>query len=227
MPFSPTNPPELVIFDNDGVLIDSEILAGEANAQALATFGVNMDAAEAMHRFIGLGPAGMEDSLKALGIEDLEAYQQTVWQAMRDKIKTELNAIDGAIDLIAAIKAAGIPVCVCSNADEQWLVTTHQQVGLSSVLNPLHYFHRDLVARGKPAPDMHLLALDTFGIAADRALVIEDTTVGAQGAISAGIEVWGFTGASGVPHTRNQELLDLGCQKILASHQEIRELIIN
>ena len=70
MPFSPTNPPELVIFDNDGVLIDSEILAGEANAQALATFGVNMDAAEAMHRFIGIGPAGMEDSLKALGIEN-------------------------------------------------------------------------------------------------------------------------------------------------------------
>ena len=109
MPFSPTNPPELVIFDNDGVLIDSEILAGEANAQALATFGVNMDAAEAMHRFIGIGPAGMEDSLKALGIDNTEAYQQTVWQAMRDKIKTELNAIDGAIDLIATLKAAGIP----------------------------------------------------------------------------------------------------------------------
>ena len=227
MPFSLDNPPELVIFDNDGVLIDSEILAGEANAQALAAFGVKMDAAEAMHRFIGLGPAGMEDSLRALGIADLAAYQQTVWQAMGDKIKTDLTAIAGARDLISALKLAGIPVCVCSNADEQWLVTTHQQVGLSSVLNPLHYFHRDLVAQGKPAPDMHLLALDTFGIAADRALVIEDTSVGAKGAISAGIEVWGFTGASGVPKTREKELLDLGCQKILASHGEIRKLIIN
>ena len=146
MPFSPTNPPELVIFDNDGVLIDSEILAGEANAQALAAFGVKMDAAEATHCFIGLGPAGMTDSLLALGIDDVAAYEKTVGQAMGHKIKTELNAIDGAIDLIAALKAAGIPVCVCSNADEQWLVTTHQQVGLSSVLNPLHYFHRDLVA---------------------------------------------------------------------------------
>ena len=62
---------------------------------------------------------------------------------------------------------------------------------------------------------MHLLALDTFGIAADRALVIEDTTVGAQGAISAGIEVWGFTGASGVPHTRNQSCWTLVVKKSL------------
>jgi len=227
MPFSPTNPPELVIFDNDGVLIDSEILAGDANAEALASFGISMNAEEAMHRFIGLGPAGMKESLLALGVADLASYQRKVWQAMGDKIATQLTAIDGAIDLIAKLKAAGIPVCVCSNADENWLLTTHRQVGLSAVLNPLHYFHRDLVEHGKPAPDMHLLALDTFGVAADRALVIEDTMVGAEGAISAGIEVWGFTGASGVPENRTKALMSLGCQKVLASHQEIGELITN
>ncbi len=226
MPYSPDNPPDLVIFDNDGVLIDSEHLAGVANAQVLGEYGIDISADEAVERFIGLGPKNMQAEFAKLGIPLTKEYEYKVWHVLRDRIHSELKAIDGVIDLIRAIKAANIPVCVCSNAPEQWLTTSHRIVGLDAVLSAPHYFHRDLVEHPKPAPDLHLLALDSFGVAANRALVIEDSSVGAMGAVAAGIPVFGFTGASGVPKTRSEQLMDVGCQQTLATMVDVGKLLL-
>lgn len=226
MPYSPRNLPDLVIFDNDGVLIDSEIIAAQATANGLRAYGIEMSVEECMHAFVGLGKPDMLAKLEAMGhrVDDnLDEHIQTAFLAESD---AHLQAVKGAHETLAAIRAANIPVCVCSNAGLGWIERTHKQLGLFEHFTSALYFHRDLVKTPKPAPDMHALALDTFGVRADRALVIEDTTAGAGGAHAAGIPVWGFVGASGVEPKRRDALLDQGADRVFDNHESLRNALL-
>lgn len=227
MPFSPTNLPDLVIFDNDGVLIDSEIIAAKATSSALSQFDVHMSPDEAMHTFVGMDKASMKEKLVQMkpGL-DVEGLDLAIHKAFRDQADTSLEAIDGAIETVAAIKAANIPVCVCSNASLEWIVLTHKKLGLYEHFSPALYFNLSMVKRGKPLPQMHALALDSFGVKPENALVIEDTTSGAGGAHANGIPVWGFVGATGVDASRKQELLDQGAVQVFDTHKDLRTALL-
>jgi HAD superfamily hydrolase (TIGR01509 family) len=192
-PFS--SPPQLVIFDCDGVLIDSEYLAAKAQSVTLKKYGVEISAEDFMHRYAGY----TDVALWAMLSEQHGVIFPPEMLALHDigvtaLFRAELEALSGAAALVASIKARGIPVCIASNSRPERLEFSLRLAGLWDDFAP-HVFSAVRVAHSKPAPDIYIYAARQFGIAPQHCLVIEDSIAGVTAAHRAGMQVAGFTGA--------------------------------
>ena len=184
---SPVQTPKLVIFDCDGVLVDSETIACRVLVDALAGHGLEISTAEAIMSFSGFKP---EDTIAIA--EDMlgHALPDNFWNEMQiktfDLFKTKLCPIEGALDLVAALKTKGISVCVASSGAHQKMNLTLRLSGLEDSIRP-NVFSADDVARGKPAPDLFLYAARQMECQPRDCLVIEDSRPGIEAAIAAGM----------------------------------------
>jgi len=185
--------PGLVIFDCDGVLIDSEVVACRIDAACLAELGIAITAEEVMDRYVGISLQGMLADLarrldRTLPPELVETLRRRVLQAFDG----ELTAIAGVGATLSALR---IPVCVASGSEPDRIRHSLSLVGLLHRFEP-HVFSATQVAFGKPAPDLFLFAASSMGMPPARCLVIEDSLAGVQAARAAGMPVFGFTGGS-------------------------------
>jgi HAD superfamily hydrolase (TIGR01509 family) len=183
----------LVIFDCDGVLIDSEILSAEATAHMLTSLGVPMTAERCMSLFLGMTQADMESTIErefALRLAPDFAHRTTelLMQSYRDRLK----AIDGVRDLLECLP---VPFCVASNSPPAKLGLGLSITDLFELFYP-HIYCSKLVERGKPAPDLFLFAAAQMGVEPARCVVIEDSIHGVTGAVAAGMTVFGFHGGA-------------------------------
>lgn len=183
----------LVIFDCDGVLIDSETIAARIHAEALGALGHAYTTADMIVRFVGVSSRDM------LGIIEGETgrplpddYGARTREALWAAYRTELAAVP---HVGAVIDAVGLPVCVASSSSPESLRTSLGLVGLYDRLAP-HIFSATQVARGKPAPDLFLFAAERMGVGPSGCIVVEDSIAGVKGATAAGMTVLAFTGAS-------------------------------
>jgi HAD superfamily hydrolase (TIGR01509 family) len=203
--------PVLVIFDCDGVLIDSEVIFGRVLGELLvaAEFPITMD--EAMVFGLGKNRVTLAAAVEArFGRALPDEFFATMRARVDLAFERELVAIPGIEELLTALKA---PRCVASNSHLDRVRHALSVTRLLPLFDP-HVFSASQVARGKPAPDLFLFAARRLGAAPADCIVIEDSTTGVEAAIAAGMRVVGFCGGSHCPGDHAQQLLAAGCSRV-------------
>jgi HAD superfamily hydrolase (TIGR01509 family) len=184
---------DLIIFDCDGVLVDSEVISCRAHAETLTRHGYPITADQVLNRFLGVSDREarlmIENEISRKLPNDFESQ---VKQATLQFYADDLRAISYVGEAIAAI---GLPKCVASSGTPEKIRHGLTCAGLYDQLAP-HIFSASEVKRGKPAPDLFLFAAEQMQAAPARCLVIEDSIPGVTGAVVAGMTVLGFHGGS-------------------------------
>jgi HAD superfamily hydrolase (TIGR01509 family) len=182
---------DLVIFDCDGVLIDSEPIANVVFSRQLETVGIRMSPEEVMRAFVGKS----RDNCIAMagemhGVRMPADFAERWDDALHEALAREVKPVEGVPELLRALR---IPYCVASNGEPM-----HMELGLGAAgLMPFvkgRLFSAKQVANPKPAPDVYLHAAQAMAAAPDRCAVVEDTATGVTAGIAAGMTVFGFVG---------------------------------
>jgi len=214
---------DLIIFDCDGVLIDSEMLACSAVHQQLRQHGIALDLAEVMQRFLGRSLA-----------EVARHYEATLGHAMPESFVTDLKGdIESAFSagLLAMphietlLNVLDIPHCLASSSDLARIKFSLNLVGLYPYFES-RIFTAGMVAHAKPAPDLFLLAAKSMQREPKRCLVIEDSASGVTAGKAAGMSVWGFVGGSHY-HDRDgaSHLRAAGADRVFTHMREIEQAL--
>jgi HAD superfamily hydrolase (TIGR01509 family) len=189
----PRIPVDLVIFDCDGVLVDSEPLSNTVLAGALTRAGLETTPEQAVATYKGLHIRDvLEHAEQALGARLPADFVPGFEDARAEAFQRELVAVHGAAETVAAIRAAGVAVCVASQGKRSKTELTLGLTGLRSLFAEDAVFSAHSVKRGKPHPDLFLHAARAMGATPDRTIVIEDTVVGVTAAVAAGMRVIGY-----------------------------------
>jgi HAD superfamily hydrolase (TIGR01509 family) len=183
---------DLVIFDCDGVLIDSEMLSVAADVACLAEYGIEMPADEILERYTGVSFADMLTGIEARFGRSLPGFAERHRVRLRELFTGRLQAIEGVTSVLDSLSCSR---CVASSGTHERLQHALTLVGLYERFYP-HIFSAADVARGKPAPDLFLLAAERMRVVPRRCVVIEDSLPGVAAAVAAGMTAIGFTGGS-------------------------------
>jgi HAD superfamily hydrolase (TIGR01509 family) len=205
----------LAIFDCDGVLVDSEIIAARAEADILREFGCEIAPEELAHRFAGLTWTRILELLAGeTGIafpDDLDARTE---KEIDRRLAGELEAIAGVHEMLDLVD---LPRCICSNSSSERLKAELLRVDLWDRFRPYVFAAREVGAkRAKPAPDVYLHACAEFAVPPRQAIVIEDSVHGVAAAVAAGCRVVGFTGAAHSYPGHGEALSDAGAETVIS-----------
>lgn len=185
--------PELVIFDCDGVLVDSEPIAVRVEVGLLAEVGWPLTEAEVLERFVGRKDADVLAEIEAHVGRSLPEWDQRYRTALYDAFETQLTAVEGVAPAIDAVEAAGVATCVASSGTHDKMRRTLGRTGLWDRFEG-RIFSSSEVANGKPAPDLFLHAAASMGVGPERCVVVEDSRAGAAAARAAGMRCVGYAG---------------------------------
>ena len=204
---------KLVIFDCDGVLVDSEGLGNEVFAEMLADYGHRISGAETHARFRGMRLAKCLEILeRETGIELPESFEPDLRQRMSSVFQEQLQPVEGASRLIESLR---IPFCVASSGPRKKIEENLRTTGLYT-----HFvgkiFSAYEVKSWKPDPDLFLAAARHFGVAAQDCVVVEDSYVGVSAGIAANMTVLGLD-------ARTEETSLADASRVFGSLEEIRE----
>jgi HAD superfamily hydrolase (TIGR01509 family) len=178
----------LVIFDCDGVLVDSEGISNAVLAQALRTLGLDISAQEAHDRYRGMFLSEIRaDAERRLGAPLPPDFMETFERDREDAFRASLRPVSGAAEAVREVKALGFEVCVASQGKLSKTELTLTLTGLRDLFGDAAVFSAHSVKRGKPAPDLFLYAAATMGCAPERCVVVEDTMIGVRAALAAGM----------------------------------------
>ena len=185
---------DLVIFDCDGVLVDSERLTVHEEARMLTELGWPVTADEVVGLFMGLSLATeLEMVADRLGPAAAEKFEQDLVPRLTAIFDAQLTPVDGIPALLDALAQKGVPTCVASSGLPDGIRRKLDRTGLRE-----HFGDRissaSEVEHGKPAPDLFLLAAGRMGVTPARAAVVEDSVPGVQAGVAAGMAVYGFAG---------------------------------
>ncbi|MDH4413888.1 MAG: HAD family hydrolase [Rhizobium sp.] len=200
-------PIRLVIFDCDGVLVDSEGIALEVLVAALAEKGITLTTEEAADRFLGRSLGSLVDVVRSeFGVEIDAPFLADMREALYARFRRELKPLPGVTALVDALKRAHIACCVASSSQRERIELSLSVTGLLPHLTP-HIFSASMVEKGKPAPDLFLHAAAEMGFVPETCLVIEDSPAGITAAKAAGMRVFAFTGGSHTQHASYRKSL--------------------
>jgi HAD superfamily hydrolase (TIGR01509 family) len=213
---------DLVIFDCDGVLVDSEVISCRAHAETLTRHGYPITPEQVLKRFLGVSDRearlAIEKEIGRSLPDDLEAQ---VKAATLKFYAGDLQAIANVGD---AIDAIALPKCVASSGTPEKIRHGLICAGLFDQLAP-HIFSATQVKRGKPAPDLFLFAAEQMKAKPGRCVVIEDSVPGVTGARAAGMVVLGFHGGSHCPPGHAAMLRDAGAAVTFGDMRELPDLV--
>lgn len=208
----------LLIFDCDGVLIDSEPVTARAQADLLTRFGYVVSAEDMIRRFTGVSERDMYATIEGeLGRALPDAFHDEAGDAVAEAFRTDLTATAGIHEVIGTIK---VPISVASNSPPYQLRLGLELVGLYDAFTP-NVFSASEVRSGKPAPDLFFHVADRMGVRPDCCLVIEDSMSGVAAARAAGMPVIGFAGGTHCPPGHQRRLSDAGA---VLTFTEMRQL---
>ncbi|MFE3471031.1 MULTISPECIES: HAD family hydrolase [unclassified Streptomyces] len=185
---------ELVIFDNDGVLVDSEPIANTILAGYLTELGHPTSYEESLRDYMGAAMHRVHDLVEERSGEKLpDDFEATLYARTFSAFQEELVAVDGVEELLGKLVADGVDYCVASSGSHEKIRVGHRKTGLDQWFEEEWIFSSEDVGRGKPAPDLFLHAAERMGVAPERCVVIEDSPLGVEAARAAGMDVYGFT----------------------------------
>jgi HAD superfamily hydrolase (TIGR01509 family) len=206
--------PDLMIFDCDGVLADSEIISARVDAGILTAAGYPIEAEDFAQLYAGLTfkdilirvEADSGIPLQARLIEESE-------RLLDDRLRREVRALEGAHEAVASVRTKR---CICSNSKKHRLDFMLEKVRLKPFFEGHIYSARDNPGiRHKPAPDIFLQAAEKEGVKPENCFVIEDSVHGVTGAVAAGMRVIGFTGGSHSYPGHADQLTDAGAETVI------------
>ncbi len=206
---------ELVIFDCDGVLVDSEVISNEVLAHALSEQGLATTLAQSRRDYQGL----LLEEVVCLAEAKLGRALSDVWLARYERDRTEafrdkLAAVPGAAAAVARIRAVGIPVCVASQGKLAKTQLSLELTGMRELFEPDTLFSAYSVAQGKPAPDLFLHAAASMNVTPARCVVVEDTPSGVTAAVAAGMRAVGYAADSD-----ERKLREAGAEIVCSLHE--------
>lgn len=186
---------DAVIFDCDGVLIDSETIAVAFLARDLAELGLRMTEAEVHHRFTGWTTVQVAETVSAdTGLPIPGDWVRRHNAQVSEAVAATVEAIPGVIDVLDALDVAGVPWGVASQSGLAYLERALGRVGIWQRA-PGRVASSQMVARPKPAPDVYLKAMELIGVEPRRAVVVEDSPTGVRAGVASGAAVIGFAAA--------------------------------
>jgi HAD superfamily hydrolase (TIGR01509 family) len=190
------NPVDLVIFDCDGVLVDSELLGAEADVLCLADEGFVITVQESLDRYSGMSVADMVRDQQIRcgrpGSLDVAKFERKHQRLMSRLIAKNLQMIPGISEALDAIACR---MCVASSGPKSRICSSLKTAGLFERFHP-HIFSAGMVARGKPFPDLFLHAAARMRVEPKSCVVVEDSVPGVTAAVAADMRVIGFAGGS-------------------------------
>jgi HAD superfamily hydrolase (TIGR01509 family) len=208
---------DLVIFDCDGVLVDSEIITNRVFAKMLNELGLAITVEETFEKFVGRSMGQCLEMIAGLlGGEVPNDFAHRYQRRITTALNSELKAVPG---VEAALEAIRTPYCVASNGTREKMQTTLGATGLLPKFKD-KMFSVSEVARGKPFPDIFLYAAGRFGIAPSACVVIEDTPTGVAAGVAAGMTVWGFCA-----HMPARRLIEAGAHGTFEHMSTLPDLI--
>ena len=209
--------PQLVIFDCDGVLVDSEPVANRTLAQMLRELGLDLTQEQIFEKFVGFSMAHVMGTIESLlGRAPPETFLRDLQARTFEAFRAELQAMPGIED---ALDRLTVPFCVASSGDHEKMRTTLGITGLWPRFAG-RIFSVTQVARGKPAPDVYLFAAKQLGAEPARCVVVEDTPPGVQAGVAAGMRVFGYCA-----HTPEHKLRAAGAQVTFDDLRRLPELL--
>lgn len=192
--------PALVIFDCDGVLVDSEPISIAVLLDMITRSGVTMSEDDAYDRFLGRSMATISKVLhEEYGFAASEADLEDMRKNLYARFELDLKPIPG---IAATLQKLDVPRCVASSSQPERIRLSLKLTGLINLLDP-HIFSATMVKNGKPAPDLFLFAAKTMQVDPGECIVIEDSPAGIEAAKRAGMRVFAFTGGT---HSRGGRL---------------------
>lgn len=217
-----THPYQALIFDCDGVLVDSEAIHVAVEMELLREMGLAYEWEAYLSRFVGLGVpefhAALAEDYAALGQGPFpDDFGPRLHGRAWPRIESELTALPGAAALAARFEG---PIAVASSSITPKLRRKLALTGLSDTFAP-HIYSADQVTRGKPAPDLFLFAADRIKTNPATCLVIEDSVHGVTSALAAGMTAFGFTGGGHADSGLSARLLAAGATATFPSHAAI------
>ena len=219
---APAAPPALVIFDCDGVLIDSEVVFARALSECLIAAGFPATLEEALVLGFGSNRRTLAAAVEArFGRALPEDFFEVFGECAHAAFDPERLAMPGVAELLGGLAA---PVCVASNGHLERVRRRLAIAGLLQFFDP-HVFSASEVARGKPAPDLFLHAASRLGVAAADCVVVEDSTIGVAAAVAARMPVVGFCGGSHCADGHADRLRAAGCSHVFSRMPELAEYL--
>ena len=216
-----------IIFDCDGVLVDSEVVIMKIECAILRKHGLDYTERQFFDKFLGVSGDIYEDIVRhdfkvATGKDIDEELLQYLKKHTHDDMYGQLDAISGMANFIKEF--AHIPMAVASNSYGSALLKKLQATGLDTYFTP-HIYSSDNVKNPKPAPDLYLHAARSLNIAPEHCVVVEDSPTGATAAISAGMTVIGFAGAGHCDQKQIDGLYDVGAYDVVNHANDLSTLL--
>ncbi|MFF4506158.1 HAD family hydrolase [Streptomyces sp. NPDC001401] len=211
---------DLVIFDNDGVLVDSEPISNRLLAACLTELGHPTSYEDSLRDYMGAAMHRIHDLIQERTGQRLPDDFDDVFHArVFAAFERELEPVAGAVGVVEKLAADGVPYCVASSGSHERIRVGHRKTGLDRWFDDGRIFSSQDVGRGKPAPDLFLYAAERMGVVPERCVVVEDSPLGVQAAVAAGMDVFGFTAMS--PAERL-----VGATQLFSNMGELADLLV-
>jgi len=214
---------QAIIFDFDGVIVDSEIVSNAVLAEGLTGLGHPTTPEQAADRYIGLNWPDTAAAIEAeMGRPLPDDFRENTGAIFRSRLE-EIGAVAGVVDFLDAVE--GLPKAVASSSPSAWLASSLERLGLGHHFDGRLFSAAEHVARGKPNPDIYLHAARALGQAPSGVLVIEDTAIGVRAAKAAGMTVVGLCAGLHCGHGYGDRLRAAGADHVAARYHQVLELM--
>ncbi len=214
-----------IIFDFDGVLLESEFEGNHMLAELLTRLGHPTTVAEAIEHYTGLAGHDFISKVEARIGRSLPPEFHDATRAERDRtLEQGIAAVAGAVEFVRAL-SPDFPKAVASSSSTRWVRTHLAHLGLEDAFGPHVYSGKEHVERGKPAPDLYLLAAERLGLDIHRTVILEDSKVGATGALASGAAVIGLAAGRHCFDGHADMLRSVGVKQVAHSFDEVARLV--
>ena len=216
---------EAIIFDFDGVLLESEFELNRLTADLLTELGHPTSFEESIEHYTGLAGRQVIETIEARIGRPLPAeFHSRMSEAGRRALAEGIEPIAGALDFVRNLPPQ-LPRAIASSSSTMWVRTHLAHLGLCDAFEPHIYSGREHVSRGKPEPDLYLHAATRLGADILRTVIIEDSKVGATGALASGAQVIGLAAGSHCLDGHADLLRSVGIKEVASSFNEVSRML--
>jgi HAD superfamily hydrolase (TIGR01509 family) len=216
---------QAIIFDFDGVLLESEFEGNRMLAELLTDLGHRHSIEETFKHYAGLSGQQFIDAIEArIGVVLPAEFHRRTKARAAEALRDGIEAVVGAVDFVLALPPE-LPKAVASSSSTHWIRTHLDHLGLADAFGPHIYSGREHVERGKPAPDIYFHAASQLGVPMLGCVILEDSEVGAVGALASGARVIGLAAGKHCLDGHADALRALGVRDVANSFDEVRALL--
>lgn len=216
---------DAIIFDFDGVLLESELESSRLLAALLTDLGHPHELEDALAHYVGLSGQQFIDAIeRRIGTALPGEFHERMRKESARALERGIDSVAGAADFVESLPRS-LPRAIASSSSTLWVRRHLEHLGLSDCFGPHVYSGREHVGRGKPAPDLYLHAANALAVPIDHCVVIEDSKVGATGALASGALVVGLAAGKHCLPGHAQMLSNVGVKDVASSFDEIASLL--